>query len=223
MEMQMCARCKKRLAVVFITRMENNQTVNEGLCLRCARELGIKPVSDMLSRMGLDDEAIERMNSEMTDVADQLTETSDDGEDGGAPAVDLPKIFQNLGFPMPPRKKPEEGKQNGKQKKEPKHKFLSTYCQNLTERAKEGKIDRIVGRDRELSRVIQILCRRQKNNPCLIGEPGVGKTAIAEALAVRITDGDVPLRLKNAEVWLVDLTALVAGTQFRGQFESRIL
>ena len=125
MEMQMCARCKKRLAVVFITRMENNQTVNEGLCLRCARELGIKPVSDMLSRMGLDDEAIERMNSEMTDVADQLTATSDDGEDGGAPAVDLPKIFQNLGFPMPPRKKPEEGKQNGKQKKELKRKFLS--------------------------------------------------------------------------------------------------
>ena len=223
MEMQMCARCKKRLAVVFITRMENNQTVNEGLCLRCARELGIKPVSDMLSRMGLDDEAIERMNSEMTDVADQLTATSDDGEDGGAPAVDLPKIFQNLGFPMPPRKKPEEGKQNGKQKKEPKRKFLSTYCQNLTERAKEGKIDRIVGRDRELSRVIQILCRRQKNNPCLIGEPGVGKTAIAEALAVKIADGEVPLRLRDAEVWLVDLTALVAGTQFRGQFESRIL
>ena len=223
MEMQMCARCKKRLAVVFITRMENNQTVNEGLCLRCARELGIKPVSDMLSRMGLDDEAIERMNSEMTDVADQLTAPSDDGEDGGAPAVDLPKIFQNLGFPMPPRKKPEEGKQNGKQKKEPKRKFLSTYCQNLTERAKEGKIDRIVGRDRELSRVIQILCRRQKNNPCLIGEPGVGKTAIAEALAVKIADGEVPLRLRDAEVWLVDLTALVAGTQFRGQFESRIL
>ena len=223
MEMQMCARCKKRLAVVFITRMENNQTVNEGLCLRCARELGIKPVSDMLSRMGLDDEAIERMNSEMTDVADQLTAPSDDGEDGGAPAVDLPKIFQNLGFPMPPRKKPEEDKQNGKQKKEPKRKFLSTYCQNLTERAKEGKIDRIVGRDRELSRVIQILCRRQKNNPCLIGEPGVGKTAIAEALAVKIADGEVPLRLRDAEVWLVDLTALVAGTQFRGQFESRIL
>ena len=223
MEMQMCARCKKRLAVVFITRMENNQTVNEGLCLRCARELGIKPVSDMLSRMGLDDESIERMNSEMTDVADQLTAPSDDGEDGGAPAVDLPKIFQNLGFPMPPRKKPEEGKQNGKQKREPKRKFLSTYCQNLTERAKAGKIDRIVGRDRELSRVIQILCRRQKNNPCLIGEPGVGKTAIAEALAVKIADGEVPLRLRDAEVWLVDLTALVAGTQFRGQFESRIL
>ena len=223
MEMQMCARCKKRIAVVFITRMENNQTVNEGLCLRCARELGIKPVSDMLSRMGLDDEAIERMNSEMTDVADSLTAPADDGEDGGAPAVDLPKIFQNLGFPMPPRKKPEEGKQNGKQKREPKRKFLSTYCQNLTERAKEGKIDRIVGRDRELSRVIQILCRRQKNNPCLIGEPGVGKTAIAESLAVKIADGEVPPRLRGAEVWLVDLTALVAGTQFRGQFESRIL
>ena len=224
MEMQMCARCKKRLAVVFITRMENNQTVNEGLCLRCARELGIKPVSDMLNRMGLDDEAIEKMNSEMTDVADSLVEASgDDGEDGGAPAVDLPKIFQNLGFPIPQRKKPEEGKSDGKAKREPKRKFLSTYCQNLTERAKQGKIDRIVGRDRELARVVQILCRRQKNNPCLIGEPGVGKTAIAEALAVKIVDGDVPLRLKNAEVWLVDLTALVAGTQFRGQFESRIL
>ncbi len=224
MEMQMCARCKKRLAVVFITRMENNQTVNEGLCLRCAREIGIKPVSDMLNRMGLDDEAIEKMNSEMTDVADALTETTgDDGEDGGAPAVDLPKIFQNLGFPMPQKRKTDEGNGDGKAKREPKRKFLSTYCQNLTERAEKGKIDRIVGRDRELARVIQILCRRQKNNPCLIGEPGVGKTAIAEALAVKIADGDVPLRLKNAEVWLVDLTALVAGTQFRGQFESRIL
>jgi len=224
MEMQMCARCKKRLAVVFITRMENNQTVNEGLCLRCARELGIKPVSDMLNRMGLDDEAIEKMNSEMTDVADSLIPSpGDDGEDGGAPAVDLPKIFQNLGFPMPGRKKPEEGKGDAKAKREPKRKFLSTYCQNLTERAAKGKIDRIVGRDRELSRVVQILCRRQKNNPCLIGEPGVGKTAIAEALAVKIADGEVPLRLRGAEVWLVDLTALVAGTQFRGQFESRIL
>ena len=224
MEMQMCARCKKRLAVVFITRMENNQTVNEGLCLRCARELGIKPVSDMLGKMGLDDEAIEKMNSEMNDVVESLADASnDDGEDGGAPAVDIPKIFQNLGFPMPQRKRPEEGKQTEKQKREPKRKFLSTYCQNLTERAKQGKIDRIVGRDRELSRVIQILCRRQKNNPCLIGEPGVGKTAIAEALAVKIADGEVPARLKGSEVWLVDLTALVAGTQFRGQFESRIL
>ena len=224
MEMQMCARCKKRLAVVFITRMENNQTVNEGLCLRCARELGIKPVSDMLGRMGLDDEAIEKMNSEMNDVVESLSDASgDDGEDGGAPAVDIPKIFQNLGFPMPQRKRPEEGKQTEKQKREPKRKFLSTYCQNLTERAKQGKIDRIVGRDRELSRVIQILCRRQKNNPCLIGEPGVGKTAIAEALAVKIADGEVPARLTGCEVWLVDLTALVAGTQFRGQFESRIL
>ena len=224
MEMQMCARCKKRLAVVFITRMENNQTVNEGLCLRCARELGIKPVSDMLGRMGLDDEAIEKMNSEMNDVVESLSDASgDDGEDGGAPAVDIPKIFQNLGFPMPQRKRPEEGKQTEKQKREPKRKFLSTYCQNLTERAKQGKIDRIVGRDRELSRVIQILCRRQKNNPCLIGEPGVGKTAIAEALAVKIADGEVPAHLTGCEVWLVDLTALVAGTQFRGQFESRIL
>ena len=224
MEMQMCARCKKRLAVVFITRMENNQTVNEGLCLRCARELGIKPVSDMLGRMGLDDEAIEKMNSEMNDVVESLSDASgDDGEDGGAPAVDIPKIFQNLGFPIPQRKRPEEGKQTEKQKREPKRKFLSTYCQNLTERAKQGKIDRIVGRDRELSRVIQILCRRQKNNPCLIGEPGVGKTAIAEALAVKIADGEVPAHLTGCEVWLVDLTALVAGTQFRGQFESRIL
>ena len=224
MEMQMCARCKKRLAVVFITRMDNNQTVNEGLCLRCARELGIKPVSDMLGRMGLDDEAIEKMNSEMTDVVESLSDaTGDDGEDGGAPAVDLPKIFQNLGFPMPQRKKPEEEKQTGKPGRQPKRKFLSTYCQNLTEKAQKGKIDRIIGRDRELSRVIQILCRRQKNNPCLIGEPGVGKTAIAEALAVKIADGEVPARLKGSEVWLVDLTALVAGTQFRGQFESRIL
>jgi ATP-dependent Clp protease ATP-binding subunit ClpA len=208
--------------------MEQNQTVNEGLCLKCAKEIGIKPVSDLMSKMGLSEDDIESMTADIGEMAQNLPEATDDGEDGGAPAIDLPKIFQNLGFPMP-GKRPEQkksGEDKGGQKgekKEQKRKFLSTYCTDLTRRAREGKLDRIIGRDRELERVIQILCRRQKNNPCLIGEPGVGKTAIAEALAIRIAENNVPERLKGNEVHLVDLTALVAGTQFRGQFESRIL
>ncbi len=233
MEMQMCARCKKRIAAVFITRMENNQTVNEGLCLRCARELGIKPVSDLLSKMGIGDEELDGMMNELGDAMQNLPEAiGDDGEDGGAPAIDFPKLFQNFGFPMPRpsgkggNAKGSEGKgkkEQGEKEKQQKRKFLSTYCTDLTARAREGKLDRIIGRDRELDRVIQILCRRQKNNPCLIGEPGVGKTAIAEALAIRIAEGKIPEKLSGTEIHLVDLTALVAGTQFRGQFESRIL
>ena len=240
MEMQMCARCKKRVAVVFITRMDETKTVNEGLCLRCAKEIGFRPpVTDMLSRMGLSEDDVEGMMDEIGDAVGNLPEPSDDDrEDGGAPAIDLPKLFQNLGFPMPGKmKRPEasssdadasKASSDGKEKKnadkgKDKRKFLTTYCTDLTRRAAEGKLDRIIGRDRELERVIQILSRRQKNNPCLIGEPGVGKTAIAEALAIRIAEGRVPHRLRGAEVFLVDLTALVAGTQFRGQFESRIL
>ena len=230
--MQMCARCHKRVAVVFITRMDKDGTVNEGLCINCARELGIKPVNDMLEKIGVSEEDIERMSEDLRDALvsaedGDSAEGEDAGEDGGAPAIDLPKIFQNLGFPVVPKKGGEEKRDPRRPEREgrtrEKRKFLNTYCKNLTAAAAEGKLDRIVGRERELERVIQILCRRQKNNPCLIGEPGVGKTAIAEALALRIAAGQVPYRLKDAELYLVDLTALVAGTQFRGQFESRIL
>ena len=230
--MQMCVRCHRRVAVVFITRMDKDGTVNEGLCLNCARELGIKPVNDMLEKIGVSEEDIERMSEDLrnalTEGGAEETEGEDGGEDGGAPAIDLPKIFQRLGFPVMPQKPNEGGEEprrqrNDNKKKEKPHKLLDTYCKDLTAEAAAGRLDRIVGRDRELERVIQILCRRQKNNPCLIGEPGVGKTAIAEALALRIVAGDVPYRLRDVRLCLLDLTALVAGTQFRGQFESRIL
>ena len=223
----MCARCRRRVAVVFITRMDKDGTVNEGLCLNCARELGIKPVNDMLEKIGVSEEDLERMSDDLRSALESAEDGEDAGEDGGAPAIDLPKLFQNLGFPMQQKggepKEPRKKAPRGEKPKNDNRKFLNTYCKNLTAVAAEGKLDRIVGRERELDRVIQILCRRQKNNPCLIGEPGVGKTAIAEALALRIVAGEVPYRLKNTEVYLVDLTALVAGTQFRGQFESRIL
>ena len=223
----MCARCHKRVAVVFITRLENNQTINEGLCLKCARELGIKPVNDMLERMGISEDDFDKMSEDMKNIFDNLPEgvdSEDEGEDGGAPAIDIPKLFQDFRMQAFDKRGSNSGEEKTeKAKKQQEKKFLKTYCQNLTEKAAAGEIDRIVGRGRELDRVIQILCRRQKNNPCLIGEPGVGKTAIAEALAMKIASGDVPYKLKNAEVYLVDLTALVAGTQFRGQFESRVL
>ena len=228
MELQKCARCKRRQAVVFITRLENDKKINEGLCLVCAKQLGIKPVEDMLKRMGMTEEDIENMSGEMSELfggADMALEAQDENAvDGGAPAIDFQKIFSGLGLSLGGNvKRPEK---DGKRKDAPKNdskKILSAYCTDLTEKARSGKTDRIIGRDRELDRVIQILCRRQKNNPCLIGEPGVGKTAIAEALAQRIVDGLVPERLRECEIWLLDLTALVAGTQFRGQFESRIL
>ncbi|MBR5453837.1 MAG: ATP-dependent Clp protease ATP-binding subunit [Clostridia bacterium] len=224
--MQMCSRCHKRMAVVFITRLENDKQVNEGLCLKCAREMGLKlPTGDILEKMGITDEDLERMEGEMeTMMADAgITDLAESvGDDGGAPAIDITKLMQGN---MSEGGKKTDGKSEKKSdgKNEKKRKFLDGYCHNLTAKAAEGKLDRIVGRDRELERVIQILCRRQKNNPCLIGEPGVGKTAIAEALAQRIVDGNVPYKLSECEVYLVDLTALVAGTQFRGQFESRIL
>ena len=227
MEFQKCARCKKRPAVVFITRMEDNKTFNEGLCLVCAKELGIKPVDDILKKMGMNDEDIENMAGEVENMLEAVDAAEDqDVTDGGAPAVDFQKIFGGFGMPMgatgQPKKKGDK-KGNKEDKKVDDKKLLNTYCTDLTAKAKRGDTDRIIGREKELERVIQILSRRQKNNPCLIGEPGVGKTAIAEALAQRIVDGNVPERLAETEIWLLDIAALVAGTQFRGQFESRIL
>ena len=224
--MMMCARCHKRVAVIFLTKMENGESKQEGLCIKCAKELGIKPIDDMLAQSGLDDEAIERLNTDMESVMEDLG----DMDDPDNPQTRTP--FLNFAKLMNEGRRSEEGDKTGEKARKGKKsdkkddgepKFLSQYTTDLTKRARDGKLDRIVGRDRELERVVQILCRRQKNNPCLIGEPGVGKTAIAEALAIRIAEGNVPYRLKNAAVHLVDLTALVAGTQFRGQFESRVL
>ncbi len=229
MNLPMCARCKKRPAAVFITRSESGKTINEGLCFVCARELGVKPLDNMLKQIGMTDETIESMSGELEEAIADVAEMSESSDDGGAPAIDFQKLFSNMGFGgNPPSANPPRNTKNDKndkksEKKENERKFLNTYCSCLTKKAQDGKVDRIVGRDREIDRVIQILCRRQKNNPCLIGEPGVGKTAIAEALAQRIVEKKVPERLCESEVWLLDLTALVAGTQFRGQFEQRIL
>lgn len=227
--MQMCSRCHKRVAVVFITHMVDGKMTNDGLCMKCARELGIKPVNDIIEKMGISDEEIDNMSQEVEDLINSASEDepSDAGDEseGRAPSVDFGKIFGQMKFPGAQGDAPKgkQGKGKGaKGEKDDARKFINMYCMDLTERARKGKLDRIVGRDRELSRLMQILCRRQKNNPCLIGEPGVGKTAIAEALAQKIVAGEVPYRLKNKEVMLLDLTALVAGTQFRGQFESRI-
>ncbi len=227
MKIQLCAKCKKRPASVFITRLDNGSSINEGLCFQCAAEMGIKPppVVDMLKKMGIDEDAIQGMSEEINGLVENaLVESeSDDGtENGKVPTLNLGELF---GMPMKPPsgKDGERKKQPDGKKEDPSKKLLSTYCTNLNEKAMQGKIDSIVGRDREIDRMIQILCRRQKNNPCLIGEPGVGKTAIVEALASRIVEGRVPEALSGFEVWLLDLTALVAGTQFRGQFESRIL
>ncbi len=243
--MVMCARCHKRIAVVFITKMENGQRTSQGLCMRCAKEAGL-PVHNMLdgiaNQMGLTSDQLASMEDSMSEMMADAPSEQDGNEDGGAPAVDMPSLFgeggvlgdlmkdmadmDGEGAHHPAESRPTGGRRQEKRAnaKEGKQlKYLTTYCRNLTESARRGKLDRIVGRERELSRVIQILCRRQKNNPCLIGEPGVGKTAIAEALAIRVANGQVPYKLKNKEIYLVDLTALVAGTQFRGQFESRIL
>lgn len=227
--MEMCARCKKRVAVVFVSRLENGQTINEGICLKCARELGIKPIDDIIKKMGISEEDLDQMDAEMENMLemsdfDENNEClDDDSGEGRAPAFDIKKMFG--AFSVNPNSDNTQNTQNDNKTKKDKKKndkFISQYCVNLNERAINGKIDKVIGREDELSRVIQILCRRQKNNPCLIGEPGVGKTAIAEALALRITSGNIPFKLKNKELQLLDLTALVAGTQFRGQFEQRM-
>ncbi len=228
--MVMCSKCRKRVAVVFTTRLENGNSISDGLCIKCAKELGIpvdNMLGDLMSKFGISPEQLDSMEEMENMAADGLLPSdNDDLEEGGAPAINLPKLFQNMEFPVAENNNLHEkaqGKKKDKQGEKRKYKFLDTYCRNLTKRAEEGKLDRIIGRDKELARVIQILCRRQKNNPCLIGEPGVGKTAIAEALAQKIADNDVPYKLQGKQIYLVDMTALVAGTQFRGQFESRIL
>jgi len=230
--MVMCSRCHKRAAVVFMTKFENGKRTNEGVCITCAKELGLpldNLLGDYMSKMGITPEQIAEMEDEMAEM--MSTDENGDFESGAVPAIDLKNLFKEAGLsasevtgdsnkPIVKKNGKEQSKEN---KKEKTLKFLDSFCTNLTRRARNGELDNIVGRERELSRVIQILCRRQKNNPCLIGEPGVGKTAIAEALAQRIVLGNVPYKLSNKEIYLVDLTALVAGTQFRGQFESRIM
>ena len=235
MQPTLCSRCKKNIATVFITRMEGDKTVNEGLCLKCAKNLGLPQVNDMMQRMGIADDDLDNLNNEMMQAMDSIENAEElpggdtDEEDAGKTATFpfLNRLFNNGGEPPAPtgetstddhadRREKREGKPSGKRK------FLESYCISLNRKAKEGKLDPVIGRAEEIERVIQILNRRQKNNPCLIGEPGVGKTAIAEGLAQRIVAGDVPYKLREKEVYLLDLTALVAGTQFRGQFEQRM-
>ena len=219
MKLQACARCKKRPAMVFITRLEKDKTINEGLCLVCAQELGIKPVNDILTKMGIDENEISHMMEEMDAGLPEFMGDDSSTPEGKVPTLNLNEIF---GFGRGERAEGQK-KQTKAPEGTPDRKNLNTFCHNLNEKAREGKIDNLIGRDREIDRIIQILSRRQKNNPCLIGEPGVGKTAIAEELAKRIVEGRVPAPLLGMEIWLLDLTSLVAGTQFRGQFESRIL
>ncbi len=236
MQPTMCSRCGKNVAIVFITKIENGQTKNEGLCLKCARELHIKPVDDVINKMGISDEDLDSITGDMMnalsgveDMMDVDNDGSDDSEDDGKTAT-FPFLNRLFGGPPAPPAQGDGAQNNDRQPrqdgdkapKQPKRKFLDNYCIDLTARAREGKLDSMIGREEELERVIQILNRRQKNNPCLIGEPGVGKTAIAEGLAQRIAMGNVPYKLQDKQVFLLDLTALVAGTQFRGQFESRM-
>ncbi len=230
MQPKMCVKCKKNIAVVFITKMENGVTLNEGYCLKCARSLGVPQIDQVVKQMGISEEDLDLLSDEMSSMFGQRDSGEGEDDEIDSQTATFPLLNQLFGGsqsnmpaqpPRPPKK--EEPAQEGKGKKKvPKHKFLDSYCMDLTTRAREGKLDKVIGRDVETERVIQILNRRQKNNPCLIGEPGVGKTAIAEGLAQRIAAGDVPYKLRNKEVFLLDLTALVAGTQFRGQFESRM-
>ena len=234
MQPTLCSRCKKNVAVVFISRLnEKNEQVNEGLCLKCAAQLGLPQVDEMMKRMGITPEDLDSISNEMMQAfggAEELPEGPEDGEEddeeSGKTATFpfLNRLFGNGGTPAQPQQGAENGgaPHNGGRKTEKKRKFLDNYCINLSQRARQGKLDAVIGREQEIERVVQILNRRQKNNPCLIGEPGVGKTAIAEGLAQRIAAGQVPFKLRDKEVYLLDLTALVAGTQFRGQFESRM-
>ena len=251
-QQMLCSRCKKRMAVVFITRMEGDKSVNEGLCLKCAKELNIKPVTDLMDKMGITDEQLDAMDDQVNGLLDSFGDSFDMGGAQSMPFMQMFNMPAQRGeedeeedgeYPqdeladgqMEPYESGEEqesqmggarnlsAKERRQQEKErKKYKFLSAHCENLTLKAKDGKIDRIVGRDKEIERVIQILNRRTKNNPCLIGEPGVGKTAIAEGIAQRLADGNVPVMLQGKELYLLDMTSLVAGTQFRGQFESRV-
>ncbi len=224
MQPKMCVKCKKNVAVVFITRVENGNTLNEGYCLKCARSLGIPQIDQVVKQMGISEDDLDAISDEMSSMFGQNDNES--GEDNPeSRTATFPLLNQLLGsgsFPIPGQKKKQQGEEQDKKKTIKKHKFLDAYCMDLTGRARAGKLDKVIGRDVETERVIQILNRRQKNNPCLVGEPGVGKTAIAEGLAQRIAEGNVPYKLRDKEVFLLDLTALVAGTQFRGQFESRM-
>ena len=222
----LCSRCKKRLAVIYMTRLENGQTISEGLCLKCAKELGLKPVDDLMNKMGLSEEDLDKVSDQMMEAMGDLEEGDEDGfEKGGA--MPFPFLQNFFGGLANREKEPEEGaaappRREKAEKGAPKYKYLENYCENLTRKAREGRMDAIIGREKEIYRVVQILNRRTKNNPCLIGEPGVGKTAIAEGIAQRIVEGRVPAKIAQKEVYMLDLTGLVAGTQFRGQFESRV-
>ena len=235
MQPTMCSRCGKNVAVIFITRIEAGQTKNEGLCLKCARELHIKPVDDVINKMGISDEDLDSLSGDMMNalsgVEDIMPTDEDESEDDDGKTATFPFLNRLFGGPAAAGGTQNENQERPKNDapgtapaapKTPKRKYLDNYCIDLTARAKAGKLDSMIGREEELERVIQILNRRQKNNPCLIGEPGVGKTAIAEGLAQRIAMGNVPYKLQDKQVFLLDLTALVAGTQFRGQFESRM-
>ncbi|MCI8624041.1 MAG: ATP-dependent Clp protease ATP-binding subunit [Provencibacterium sp.] len=236
----LCSRCKKRIAVVFMTRLDKGEPINEGLCMKCAKELGIQSVDDLMKKMGISEDELDVMSNQLMEI---MSENGEDGfEIGGAqPFPFLQNLFSgqtpahpprdgqdagaNLPAVPPQQAGPESGRREqkvGPRREDKKRKYLNAYCENLTDKAREGLIDHVVGRESEIYRVMQILNRRQKNNPCLIGEPGVGKTAIAEGIAQRLAAGEVPHRLQDKELYLLDLTALVAGTQFRGQFESRV-
>ena len=232
MQPTLCSRCKKNVAVVFISKLDGERTINEGLCLKCAKELGLPQVDDMMKRMGISDEDLETLNSEMMQAMNGVENIEDlpggeegDEEEEGKTAT-FPFLNRLFSGGEPSKESAEEGRSERREKKESskntKRKYLENYCISLTQKAKDGQLDLVIGRAEEIERVVQILNRRQKNNPCLIGEPGVGKTAIAEGLSQRIAEGDVPFKLREKEVYLLDLTALVAGTQFRGQFESRM-
>ena len=224
MKQVLCSRCKKRPAMFFITKMEGDKSTQEGLCMKCAMEMNIGPIKQMMQSMGISEDEIDDVSAHY----DEMFGTDGSFESGGAGTLPFMQMFNQGEGQQSDKDAPAEEDKKKKRKKEKKQeenkerKFLSLYCTDLTQKARDGQIDRIIGREKEIERTVQILCRRSKNNPCLIGEPGVGKTAIAEGLAIRIAEGNVPVRLLDKEIHLLDLTALVAGTQFRGQFESRI-